>query len=136
MTRNPDQQRIAFSGFESLYETFQCGGLKSDSRHFEDCISQVSKSQCLLRGSSLIALLHQIYDVTPRIHILGFVIGYSLFNYWVMFFIRPLFQKLFFLVLFVIRKQMIHNSLSTHTIFVADDFEGSRFGIDCDEFII
>lgn len=133
---NLHQQRIPLCCFVSLYETVQGRWLKSNSGDFEDYLPQGSKAHGLLRSNASIALPYQLIDVTPRGHIHGLVIGYSLSDCGILFFIGPSLGLIFFLILSVLGKQIIHHRLPAYSILVADDFEGSRFRVGCDEFII
>lgn len=125
VTGNLHQQRISFIYFKLLYKTFQGGRLKSYSRYVEYCLSQVSKGQYFLWSSASVAFSYHFIDMAPGSHVLGSIIYSSLPSCKLLLLVRPAFRWLFFLIVFVIGEQMIHNRLPAYSIFVANDFEGS-----------
>jgi hypothetical protein len=136
VARNLHQHRMRFCCFKLLYKAVQSGRVKTDSRYFEDCISQIPKGQCLLGSSTSKALLYQLRDVTPGSHVSG-PAGFSPFmNNGIIFFIRPHFRRSLFLFFFVGRAQVIDNCWSANSIVVSYRLKNMRLGIDFDEFVI
>ena len=126
VTTGRNQQRIPFLSLEPFAQAKQSRWFEKNPGDSLDSIRQVFERHRVLRFSFLIAHSDKVIDMVASSHVSGFVIGYSFPNDRVLFFIRPLFRRLFFLILPIIGKEMVPNGLRAYpSTPVASDLECS-----------
>jgi len=134
---NPFQQRVPFLRLESFVQTQQSGRFEKDPGDTLDSVRQVFDRDRVSGFNFLIEPPDEVIDMVASSHISGFVFGYSFSNDGVLFFIRPLFRRLFFLILIIIGKEVVHNGLIAYpSISDTDDLECSGLGIECSQILI